>query len=60
MRGLKQQLVAIEAIRRLDTPAPAELRERIERTIHQACTAAHDTCATDDSRHSSPMDGRDC
>jgi hypothetical protein len=28
-RTLKEQLVAIEAIRRLDTPAPTELRERI-------------------------------
>jgi hypothetical protein len=34
--SLKQQLVAIEAIRRLDTPAPIELRERIERAIREA------------------------
>jgi hypothetical protein len=34
--ALKQQLIAIEAIRRLDTPAPDELRERIEDAIREA------------------------
>ena len=31
-RALRQQLVAIEAVRRLDTPAPTQLRERIQGT----------------------------
>jgi hypothetical protein len=30
-QALKRQLIAIEAIRRLDTPAPNELHERIQR-----------------------------
>ena len=37
-RALNQQLIAVKAIRRLDTPAPTELRERIQRTIRTACT----------------------
>lgn len=36
-RALKQQLVAIEAVRRLDMPAPTELHERIQRAIREAC-----------------------
>lgn len=32
-RALKQQLSAVEAIRRLDTPAPIELHERIQRNM---------------------------
>ncbi|HEY2436975.1 MAG TPA: hypothetical protein VGH93_07325 [Solirubrobacteraceae bacterium] len=36
-RALKEQLVAIEAIRRLDTPAPHELQERIQPVIREAC-----------------------
>lgn len=35
-RALEQQLVVIEAIRRLDTPAPPALRERIQRAIREA------------------------
>ena len=35
-RILKQQLVAIEAIRRLDEPAPAALREGIQRATREA------------------------
>lgn len=35
-RSLKQQLIAIEAIRRLDTPAPAELHQRIQRAVREA------------------------
>jgi anti-sigma factor RsiW len=35
-RVLEQQLIAIEAIRRLDTPAPTELREQIECAIREA------------------------
>jgi tellurite resistance protein len=35
-RALDQQLIAIEAIRRLDTPAPTALRERIRRDIREA------------------------
>ena len=34
-RALEQQLIAIEAIRRLDAPAPTELRERIECDIRE-------------------------
>jgi hypothetical protein len=35
-RALAQQLLAIEAIRRLDGPAPTELRERIQRATREA------------------------
>jgi anti-sigma factor RsiW len=35
-REVKQQLVAIEAIRRLDTPAPTELRERLQQAVLEA------------------------
>jgi anti-sigma factor RsiW len=35
-QALKQQLVAIKAIRQLRTPAPTELRKRIERAIRDA------------------------
>jgi anti-sigma factor RsiW len=35
--ALKQQLIAIDALRRLDTPAPIELQERVQRDIHEAC-----------------------
>jgi hypothetical protein len=44
-QALKQQLVAIEAIRRLDTPAPSELHERLQHAVREACatqqTALH-------------------
>jgi anti-sigma factor RsiW len=36
-QALAQQILAVEAVRRLDTPAPAELRDRIHRAIHEAC-----------------------
>jgi hypothetical protein len=36
-QALNQQLVAIEAIRRLDTPAPKELHERIQLAAREAC-----------------------
>ena len=45
-QALKQQLVAIEAIRRLDTPAPTELRERIQCAADEARVAAHSTSPT--------------
>jgi anti-sigma factor RsiW len=35
-RALGQQLIAIEAIRRLDAPAPTALRERIHRASREA------------------------
>lgn len=35
-RALKQQLIAIEAIRRLDTPARTDLHERIQRAVREA------------------------
>ena len=35
-RALEQQLVAVEAIRRLERPAPAQLRKRIQRAIRDA------------------------
>lgn len=35
-QALQQQLIAIDAIRRLDTPAPPELHERIQRIIRRA------------------------
>ena len=35
-RALKQQLIAVEAISRLDNPAPSELRERICRATREA------------------------
>lgn len=43
-RALKQQLVALDAIRRLDMPAPAELRERIQRTIRAASATPTTPC----------------
>ena len=45
--ALKQQLIAIEAIRRLDTPAPIELRKRIERAIREACAKGQTPCPTE-------------
>ena len=38
-RVLAQQLLAVEAIRRLDTPAPPHLRDRIQRANGEACEA---------------------
>ena len=38
-RALEQQRIAVQAIRRLTTPAPTDLRERIERAIRRACDA---------------------
>jgi hypothetical protein len=44
-RALKQQLIAIEAIRRLDTPAPTELRERIQGATREASSnGSHESC----------------
>jgi anti-sigma factor RsiW len=40
-RALKQQLAAIEAIRRLDTRAPKELHERIHRATREASAEPH-------------------
>jgi anti-sigma factor RsiW len=37
-QALAQQMLAVEAIRRLDTRAPTELRERIQRGTRDACT----------------------
>jgi anti-sigma factor RsiW len=34
-RALKQQLIATEAIRRLDTPAPPRLHQRIQRATRE-------------------------
>jgi anti-sigma factor RsiW len=45
--ALKQQVIAIEAIRRLDTPAPLELRERIERAIRETCATPQTPCPTE-------------
>ena len=46
-RALKQQLIAIQAIRRLDTPAPTELRERIRRAAREACATQQSTSPTE-------------
>jgi hypothetical protein len=46
-RALKEQQLAVQAIRRLDTPAPPELRERIQRAIREACTTAHRAPSTE-------------
>jgi hypothetical protein len=35
-RALKQQLAAVEAVRRLNTPAPAELHKRIQDAVRAA------------------------
>jgi DNA-binding TFAR19-related protein (PDSD5 family) len=35
-RALEQQLIAIEAVRRLDTPVPTGLLERIQRAIRES------------------------
>jgi hypothetical protein len=45
-RALKEQLVAIEAIRRLDTAAPTDLRERIQRAIREACATQQRASST--------------
>ena len=45
-RTLKEQLVAIKAIRRLDTPAPTELHERIQRATREACAAQQSASST--------------
>ena len=45
-RAFKQQLVAIEAIHRLDTPAPTELGERIQRATREACAAQQSASPT--------------
>lgn len=45
-RALKQQLIAIEAIRRLDTPAPTELQERIQDAAREACATQQSASAT--------------
>lgn len=37
-QALAQQMLAVEAVRRLETRAPAELRERIQRDTVEACT----------------------
>ena len=50
-RALKQQLVALEAIRRLDTPAPAELRERIQRATREACATQQTASPTAMTAH---------
>jgi anti-sigma factor RsiW len=52
-RALKQQLVAIEAIRRLDTPAPRHLRDRIQRATRRACTI-HCASTTTPNRDARP------
>ena len=46
-RALEQQRTAIRAIRRLDTPAPIELRDRIERAIREACAIQQTPCPTE-------------
>jgi hypothetical protein len=38
-RAFHQQVIAVRAIRRLDTPAPTELRDRIQRAILKARVA---------------------
>jgi anti-sigma factor RsiW len=46
-RALTQQLIAIQAIRRLDTPAPPELHDRIQRAIREACATPQVTWPTE-------------
>lgn len=46
-RALKQQLIAIEALRRLDTPVPIGLRKRIECAILEACATGQTPCPTE-------------
>jgi hypothetical protein len=46
-RALKHQLIAIEAIRRLNTPAPIELRERIARAIRESLQTPQLRCPTE-------------
>jgi anti-sigma factor RsiW len=45
-RVLAQQLLAVEAIRRLDTPAPPRLRDRIQRVNHEARTTPQSSSPT--------------
>jgi hypothetical protein len=35
-QALAEQMLAVEAVRWLDTRAPTELRKRIQRSIHEA------------------------
>jgi anti-sigma factor RsiW len=53
-RALKQQLVALDAIRRLDTPAPTELRERIQRATREACATQQSASPTAMTAHAGP------
>ena len=46
-QALKQQMIAIQAIRRLDTPAPMKLRERIQRATNEACAKQRRTSLTE-------------
>jgi hypothetical protein len=45
-QALKQQLVAIEAIRRIDTRAPNELHERLQHAVRQACATRQSASPT--------------
>jgi hypothetical protein len=38
-QALEQQVIAIQAVRRLEASAPAELRERIQRALRKARAA---------------------
>ncbi|MGN6171019.1 MAG: hypothetical protein ACTHQQ_23030 [Solirubrobacteraceae bacterium] len=42
-RALKSQLIAVEAVRRLDTHAPTALRQRIQLAIDEASPTPHRT-----------------
>jgi anti-sigma factor RsiW len=46
-RVLAQQLLAVEAIRRLDTPAPPRLRYRIQRATREALTTQQSSSPTE-------------
>jgi hypothetical protein len=45
-QALKQQLVAIEAIGRLDTRAPNELHERLQHAVREACATQQSASPT--------------
>ena len=53
-RALREQLTAIEAIRRLDTPASDDLHERIQRATREACATQQSASPTAMTTHAEP------
>jgi hypothetical protein len=45
-QAFAQQVLAVHAVRRFDTPAPMELRQQIQRNVHQASAQSRHTSWT--------------